>query len=68
MNAPPSSQNRHLLILQTLNQLRLLHDVVQGMVGSGREEGVDHVLLEAQSYLREATSSLSKAEQLTRQK
>jgi hypothetical protein len=68
MNASPLGPGRHGSIVRALNQLRNLRDIIQSIIGSGREAGVDYTLLEAQSYLDQAIASLSEAEKQSRQR
>jgi len=61
-------QALHVSVLQTKNQLAQLADTVQQLIGSGCDHSLDYALLEAHSYLKQALSSLEKAEQLSKQK
>ncbi len=68
MNAPQRSSDPHLAIVQLLNDLRLFLDPVSDVIERSRDAGVNGALIEAQSFLKEAVASLSRAEHLTRAK
>jgi hypothetical protein len=68
MNAPQRSSDPHLAIVQLLNDLRQFLDHVSDVIERSRDAGVNGALIEAQSFLKEAVASLSRAEHLTRPK
>ena len=68
MEVPKERQALHVSVFQTKNQLAQLADTVQRIIGGGRDQALDYALLEAHSYLKQALSSLEKAEQLSKQK
>jgi hypothetical protein len=51
-----------------MNDLRQFLDPIGGVVGRSRDAGVNGALIEAQSFLKEAVASLSRAAQLSRPK
>jgi hypothetical protein len=68
MTAPQRSQDPHLAIVQLLNDLRQSLGPISDAVGRSRDAAVNGALIEAQSFLKEAVASLSRAEQLSKPK
>lgn len=65
MNAPQRSSDPHIAIVQLMNDLRQFLDPIGDVVGRSRDAGVNGALIEAQSFLKEAVASLSRAAQLS---
>lgn len=68
MNAPQRSSDPHLAIVQLLNDSRQFLHHFSDVIGRSHDAGLNGALIEAQSFLKEAVASLSKAEQLSRPK
>ena len=66
MNSPRVRSDSHIAIIQAAGAAKQLLNSISRILSTVRDPGVNGALIEAQSFLSEAISSLSKAAELSK--